>query len=228
MLQVLFEDNHLLIINKAGGMLVQSDDTGDLPLIDLCKKYIKQKYEKPGAVFLEPVHRIDRPVSGIVIFARTSKGLERMNEIFRRKEIEKKYLAIVENQPGEMSGKLNHWLIRDRQKRKSLVYKQQVSGSLKAELHYEVLTESQGKYLLEIILQTGRQHQIRAQLAAIGCPVQGDLKYGAPIANSDGNISLHNRFVSFLHPVKKEKVGVKAPLPGILEWQLFVTFAETR
>lgn len=207
---------------------MQSDDTGDIPLIDHCKEYIKQKYEKPGAVFLEPVHRIDRPVSGIVIMARTSKSLERMNEIFRRKEIEKKYFAIVKNQPREMSGRLIHWLIRDREKRKSFVYEKQAEGSLNAELHYEVLIELQGKYLLEIILQTGRPHQIRAQLAAISSPIQGDLKYGAPKANSDGNISLHNRYVSFLHPVKKEKIEVKAPLLATVEWQLFLTLAENR
>ena len=224
--EVLHEDNHLLIVNKRAGILVQEDDSQDKPLADYCKDYIKQKYNKPGAVFLEPVHRIDRPVSGIVIFARTSKGLERMHELFRKKDIVKRYLAIVENRPEIPEGKLVHWLIKDREKRKSFVYDKEVKKSQKAELDYKIVMEVKGKYLLEITLYTGRPHQIRAQLASIGCPIQGDIKYGAPEPNSDRNVSLHNWNVSFIHPVKKEEIDIKAPLFDIPEWRLFFTFAQ--
>jgi len=224
--EVAFEDNHLLIVNKKPGILVQSDSTGDIPLVEYAKNYIKEKYSKPGLVFLETTHRIDRPASGLVILARTSKGLERMNKIFKNKEIQKTYWAVVETRPGKTSDHLENWLIKDRIKNKSAIFKKEKKGSVKAQLDYKLIGEIGGNHLLEINLQTGRPHQIRAQLAFIGCPIKGDIKYGAPSPNSDGNICLHHRRVAFLHPVRNTPLDIKAPPFDTEEWRMFINFGE--
>jgi len=221
---VLYEDNHLLVVNKKPGLLVQSDNTGDMPLVDMARLYIKEKYHKPGAAYLETTHRIDRPASGIVILARTSKALARMNKIFQSKMIRKTYWAIIEERPVDMHAHLTHWLIKDRLKNKAIISDTENPGSLKAELDYKVLGEREGNFLLEIDLQTGRPHQIRAQLSHRGMPIKGDLKYGAPRPNSDGNICLHHRRVSFLHPVKNTPLEINAPLFDTLEWGMFNNF----
>ena len=219
--EVLYEDNHIIIVNKRSSDLVQGDGTGDEPLDDIVRAYIKEKYNKPGDVFLGVVHRLDRPVSGCVVYARTSKALTRLSELFRTREVKKTYWAIVTDRPPEEDGVLSNWLKKNEKQNKSYVYPTEVKGSKLAELSYKILGRSERYYLVEVDLQTGRHHQIRAQLAAAGCPVKGDLKYGAKRSNEGGGISLHSRRVSFVHPVKKEEITVEAPLPGDRIWKLF-------
>ena len=220
---VIFEDNHLLVVDKAAGVLVQGDETGDKPLVELGKDYIKQKFQKPGAVFLGVVHRLDRPVSGVVVFARTSKALERMNTLFRERSTEKVYWALVSNKPPADSGTLIHWLKKDEKKNKTTWFTRETSGALRSELSYQLLAFKNGYYLLEVKPITGRSHQIRAQLASMNCPIVGDVKYGAPELAEDGRIYLHARKLSFIHPVKKEHVTFIAELPDQKLWQLFKT-----
>jgi 23S rRNA pseudouridine1911/1915/1917 synthase len=217
---VLYEDNHLIAINKRPGDLVQGDKTGDLPLSDWVKKYIKKKYNKPGEVFLGTVHRLDRPTSGIVIFAKTSKALERMNKMFREKDIDKTYWALVKNKPTKTKDRLEDFLVKDPKTNKSKVTSEKTSNSKKAILNYYIRQTLNNYYLLEISLETGRHHQIRTQLAAIGCPIKGDLKYGFPRSNKDAGISLHARQIDFIHPVKKEALKIIAPCPKDTLWDL--------
>lgn len=222
---VLFEDNHLLVVNKASGILVQGDATGDVPLVDLCKDYIKEKYNKPGAVFLGVVHRIDRPVSGIVVLARTSKSLERMNALFRERETKKTYWAIVGNKPSHDHGTLVHWLMKDEKKNKTTAFRQETTGALRSELSYSIIAHEAGCWLLEVTPLTGRPHQIRVQLASMGCVIKGDVKYGDKDPQEEGrSICLHAKQLSFIHPVKKEKVVYDAPLPGVGLWNNFLNF----
>ena len=220
-LEVLFEDNHLVAINKPAGVLVQGDETGDKPLVDDAKAYIKRKYQKPGDVFLGVVHRLDRPVSGVVVFARTSKALSRMNELFRDRRTEKVYWAVVEKAPAIPSGTLVHWLLKDEKKNKTTVYRQETPGALRSELSYAKMASSGGLHLLEVRPLTGRSHQIRAQLSALGCPILGDLKYGSGSPTGDGSIALHARQLSFLHPVKKESITIRAEVPDQAWWTPF-------
>lgn len=208
--QILYEDNHLIIINKKSSEIVQGDKTGDMPLSEKVKNYLKQRDNKPGNVFCGVCHRLDRPVSGIVIFAKTSKALSRMNEIFRDKTIQKTYWAVVKNKPAKVTERLTHYLIKNEQTNKSKAYNEERNGSLKAELAYNIISSSVNYHLLEINLFTGRHHQIRAQLSAIGCPIKGDLKYGFDRSNSDGSIHLHSYKAEFMHPVKQEKLIIKS------------------
>jgi 23S rRNA pseudouridine1911/1915/1917 synthase len=220
-LEILYEDNHIIIVNKRSSDLVQGDGTGDESLDNIVRSYIKEKYKKPGDVFLGVVHRLDRPVSGCVVYARTSKALTRLSELFRTREVKKTYWAIVSERPPAEEGVFSNWLKKNEKQNKSYVYDKEVKGSKLAELSYLVLARSEKYYLLEVDLQTGRHHQIRAQLAAAGCPVRGDLKYGAPRSNEGGGISLHSRRVTFIHPVKNEEISVTAPLPEDRLWKLF-------
>ena len=219
---VIFEDNHLLVVNKASGILVQGDISGDTPLVDLCKNYIKEKYKKPGEVFMGLVHRLDRPVTGLVVLTRTSKALERMNASFRNRETEKVYWALVKNKPIAERGTLMHWLLKNEKKNRTTAFKKEIQGAQYAELSYAVIATGGGYWLLEVRPVTGRSHQIRVQLASMGCPIKGDLKYGDSAANEDESICLHARQLSFLHPVKKEKVIFKAPLPVMGLWKYFL------
>jgi 23S rRNA pseudouridine1911/1915/1917 synthase len=218
---VLFEDNHLLVVNKASGILVQGDQTGDIPLVDLCKEYIRVKYNKPGEVFLGVVHRIDRPVSGIVVLARTSKALERMNALFRERETHKTYWAIVGNKPPAESSTLIHWLQKDEKKNKTTAFVRETPGAQRSELHYKVIRKSGAFYLLEVKPITGRPHQIRVQLSMTGCPIKGDVKYGFEQANADGSICLHSRGLEFVHPVQKTRLAIEAPTPDSGHWRDF-------
>ena len=218
---VLYEDNHLIIVNKRTSDLVQGDSTGDEPLDAVVKQYIREKYNKPGDVFLGVVHRLDRPVSGCVVYARTSKALTRLSELFRTRDVKKSYWAIVTERPPAEEGVLRNFLKKNEQQNKSYVYDKEVKGSKEATLSYRIIGRSSSFYLVEIDLQTGRHHQIRAQLAAAGCPVRGDLKYGSKRSNEGGGISLHARRISFIHPVKKEEINVEAPLPEDKVWRLF-------
>ena len=224
MLEVLYEENHIIAVNKKISDIVQADKTGDTPLSEEVKAYIKKKYNKPGDVFLGIPHRVDRPVSGVVIFARTSKALTRLNKMFQEheKEITKIYWAIVGNLPEEDHAILTHYLVRDTEKNKSHAYNQPKSGSKEAKLEYKLLGSSQRYYLLEVKLYTGRHHQIRCQLAKIGCPIKGDLKYGFPRSNENGGICLHARSISFKHPVSQEMITItaKPPLEDNL-WKVF-------
>jgi len=219
---ILFEDNHLLIYNKKPSQIVQGDKTGDRPLSDLLKDFIKDRDSKPGNVFLGVVHRIDRPVSGAVVFAKTSKALSRLNEMLKSGEIHKTYWAIVKNMPPEISGHLIHFLKRNEEKNKSFASNKIVPGSKKAELNYVLIGQSDQYKLLEVELITGRHHQIRSQLAKIGCPIKGDLKYGFDRSNPDGSIHLHSRKIELMHPVKKEMITVIAPPPDDNLWNFFV------
>lgn len=219
--EVLFEDNHLIAVNKKPGDIVQGDKTGDEPLSEKIKRYIKEKYQKPGEVFLGVIHRLDRPVSGVVLFARTSKALERMNEKFRERDIEKIYWAVVQQTPDPPAGKLIHYLIKDEAKNKSRAYPEERKGALKCELDYETLRRSDNYTLVEVHPVTGRHHQIRVQLSAIGSIIKGDLKYGAKRSNPDGSIHLHARKLIFHHPVSKEKIEITAPVPDESLWQYF-------
>ncbi|GHM99177.1 RNA pseudouridine synthase [Cytophagales bacterium WSM2-2] len=220
-LAVLYEDNHLLAVNKTSGVLVQGDETGDEPLVELCKKYIKEKYKKPGEVFLGVVHRIDRPVSGVVIFARTSKSLDRMNALFRDRQTKKTYWAIVQSKPAKESGTLVHWLVKNEAKNKTTAYARENKEGQRSELSYQLLRQRSDYFLLEVNPITGRPHQIRVQLASMGCPIVGDLKYGYDQPNPDKSICLHARQLEFIHPVKKEKISLVAPLPSDELWNLF-------
>jgi Pseudouridylate synthases, 23S RNA-specific len=221
MIKVLFEDNHLIAVNKSVADIVQVDKTGDLSLEDKVKEYIKAKYKKPGKVFLGVTHRIDRPVSGVVLFARTSKALARINQMFQDKEIKKTYWAIVKDKPPEDSGTLIHYLVRNTEKNKSFVYEREAKNSKQAILSYKIIDKSDKYYLLEVNLETGRHHQIRCQLAKIGCPIRGDLKYGYPRSNEDGGISLLSRSIEFIHPVTQLKVKILADPPDDTLWNFF-------
>ena len=211
--RLLYEDNHIIAVNKNSSEIVQGDKTGDKPLSEILKSYIKEKYNKPGEVFLGVTHRLDRPVSGVVLFARTSKSLTRLNEMFRTKEVEKTYWAIVQNRPKEPEGRLEHYLIRNEKQNKSFAYHTEKPNSKKAVLTYKLIASSDRYHLLEVNLETGRHHQIRCQLAAMGCPIKGDLKYGSLRSNPNGGISLHARSVAFIHPVSKEYIHIVAPVP---------------
>lgn len=221
MIRVLYEDNHLIAVDKRSSDLSQGDKTGDVSLDTEVKKYIAHKYNKPGDVFLGVVHRLDRPVSGVILYARTSKALERMNEMFRGTEVKKTYLAIVKERPPEDTQTITHFVKKIEDQNKTYVYDREVKGSKIASLTYRLVGRSERYYLLEIELHSGRHHQIRAQMAAIGCPVKGDLKYGYSRSNDDGSISLMARRLEFIHPVKKEKLVITAPLPEGDIWSLF-------
>lgn len=227
LITVLLEDNHLIVINKKASQIVQGDKSGDVPLSEHLKNYLKVKYNKPGKVFLGVVHRLDRPVSGVVVFARTDKALSRMNEIFRSRDVQKVYWAIVEHRPAQNEGKLINWLNKNEKQNKSYVVKEGSAGALRAELDYKLLASSDKYHLLEVQLHTGRHHQIRCQLAHMGCIIKGDLKYGAKRSNPDASISLHARGISFTHPVKGELVEIVAPVPDDNLWQYFQQGAAT-
>ena len=221
---VVYEDNHIIVVNKTASEIVQADKTGDTPLSETVKQYLKEKYQKPGNVFLGVTHRLDRPVSGLVIFAKTSKALTRLNEMFRVGEVKKTYWAVVKNAPKESEGELVHFLVRNEKQNKSYAYDKEVPNSKKAVLDYRLIGRSENYYLLEVDLKTGRHHQIRCQLAKMGCPIKGDLKYGSPRSNPDGSICLHARRVRFVHPVSKELIELKAPLPEGNLWKGFELF----
>ena len=217
-LQILHEDNHIIVINKRVGDIVQGDKTGDKPLSEVVKEYIKEKYNKPGEVFLGVVHRLDRPTTGIVVFARTSKALERLNAMFSNRETQKTYWAVVKNKPPKTSDNLIHFLKRNEKNNTSKAHLKEVPESKKASLDYTIFKELNNYFALEINLHTGRHHQIRAQLQAIGCPIKGDLKYGFDRSNPDGGIHLHARKLAFIHPVSKEKMELIAPTPSDAIW----------
>ena len=221
-MKVVYEDNHIIIVHKESGEIVQGDKTGDKPLSDTVKDYIKTKYNKPGNVFLGVVHRLDRPVAGLVVFARTSKALTRLNEMFQKGDVQKTYWAITAKCPEVEEGDLVHWLVRNERQNKSYAYDREVPNAKKAHLHYRVIAHSERYHLIEVRLFTGRHHQIRCQLAHIGCPIKGDLKYGAPRSNPDGSISLLSRYLQFTHPVSKTNVTVTAQLPDDELWQALV------
>ena len=218
---VLYEDNHIIIVNKTASEIVQGDKTGDTPLSETVKQYLKEKYQKPGNVFIGVTHRLDRPVSGLVVFAKTSKALSRLNEMFKNSEVKKTYWAVVKNLPPKEEGELVHYLVRNEKQNKSYAYDTEKPNSKKAVLHYRLIGRSQNYYLLEVDLKTGRHHQIRCQLAKMGCPIKGDLKYGSPRSNPDGSICLHARSVRFVHPVSKEVIAVEAPVPFGNLWNGF-------
>lgn len=217
-LQVLYEDNHLIIVNKRAGDIVQGDKTGDKPLSEVVKSYIKDKYQKPGNVYLGVAHRLDRPTTGVVVFAKTSKALPRLNKIFAEKDAKKTYWALVKQLPPKTEDTLIHWLRKNPKNNKSTAYNKEIAEGKKAILHYKILKELDSYYLLEIELETGRHHQIRSQLSSIGCPIKGDLKYGFDRSNPDASISLHARRLSFIHPVSNKKIDVEAPLPEDPLW----------
>ena len=218
---VVYEDNHIIIVNKTASEIVQGNKTGDTPLSETVKQYLKEKYAKPGNVFIGVTHRLDRPVSGLVVFAKTSKALTRLNEMFRGSEVQKTYWAVVKNRPSQVEGELVHYLVRNEKQNKSYAYDAERPGSKKAVLHYRLIGRSQNYFLLDVDLKTGRHHQIRCQLAKMGCPIKGDLKYGFPRSNPDGSICLHARRVRFIHPVSKQLIDVEAPLPSGNLWNGF-------
>ncbi len=221
-MEVIYEDNHIIAVNKTSSEIVQGDKTGDSPLSDAVKAYIKEKYNKPGEVFLGVTHRLDRPTSGVILFARTSKALTRLNEMFKEKNsIKKIYWAVVDKKPATESATLHHWIVRNEQQNKSFAYEKEVPNSKEASLSYKVIGNSDNYFLLEIELHTGRHHQIRAQLGAIGCKIKGDLKYGAPRSNPGGGIHLHARKIEFIHPVSKEKITITASVPDDQLWKFF-------
>lgn len=217
-LQVLYEDNHIIIVNKRAGDIVQGDKTGDQPLSDVVKEYIKDKYNKPGNVYLGVTHRLDRPTTGIVVFAKTSKVLPRMNKLFSDKKVNKTYWAVVKEKPENEKDTLIHWLKKNPKNNKSTAYNHEIKDSKKAILHYEVIQHLNNYFLLEVNLETGRHHQIRCQLASIGSPIKGDLKYGFDRSNKDASIHLHSRKIDFVHPVSKEQITVVAPTPKDPIW----------
>ena len=217
-MKVIYEDNHIIIVSKESGEIVQGDKTGDQPLSETVKQYLKTKYNKPGNVFVGVVHRLDRPVSGLVTFAKTSKALSRLNEMFRNGDVHKTYWALTRNCPPAESGRLVHWLRRNEQQNKSYASDREVPGSKKAVLDYKVIGRTDNYTLIEVKLLTGRHHQIRCQLAAMGCPIKGDLKYGARRSNPDGSISLHARRIRFVHPVSKQPIDLIAPVPHLAPW----------
>jgi len=221
-----YEDNHLIVVNKKSGVLVQGDSTGDTPLSEIVKQYLKEKYNKPGNVFCGVLHRLDRPVSGLVVLAKTSKGLTKMNEVFRRREIHKTYWAITKRGPKEMAGKLTHWLKKDPAKNKTKTFDKPRADAQKAELSYKILGSLKNHWLIEVHPLTGRSHQIRAQFAAVGCPIKGDIKYGYAEPNSDASIHLHARKLSFEHPIKREPVSLTASLPEEEFWQQFLALGK--
>ena len=219
--RILFEDNHFIAVNKCSSEIVQGDKTGDLPMGDDIKKFLKEKYDKPGNVFCGVIHRIDRPVSGVVLFAKTSKGLSRMNEKFSTRDVKKTYWAIVKNKPQNEEGELIHYLTKDEKKNKSFAREKESKDGKLSKLHYKIIAKSDTYFLLEIDPQTGRHHQIRAQLAAIGCAIKGDLKYGAERSNLDGSISLHAPKLEFIHPINENKIVISAPVPDDKLWKAF-------
>ena len=218
-LDILFEDNHLIIINKKPGDIVQKDKTNDISLVEIVKEYLKRKYNKPGNVYLGLIHRIDRPTSGLVMFAKTSKALSRMNNMLKGKMIVKTYWAITKNKPEKKSSQLVHWLKKNEKKNKSTHFSRETKNAKKAILDYTIIKELENYFLLEIIMGSGRHHQIRCQLQAIGCPIKGDLKYGAKRSNSDGSIDLHAKHLKFIHPVTKKEVNLNAPVRENKIWQ---------
>ena len=218
-MEVIYEDNHIIAVNKTNSEIVQGDKTGDTPLSDMLKAWLKEKYSKPGNVFVGVAHRLDRPVSGVVVFAKTSKALARLNDMFRLGEVKKTYWAIVKNNPPAPEGELVNWLVRNEKQNKSYAYDTECPNSKKAILHYKVIARSDRYYLLEIDLKTGRHHQIRCQLAKMGCPIKGDLKYGFDRSNKDGGISLHAHSAAFIHPVSKNPVEIIAPVPDDMLWK---------
>ena len=227
-MEVVYEDNHIIVVNKQSGEIVQGDKTGDTPLSELVKHYIKEKYQKPGAVFLGVTHRLDRPVGGLVVFARTSKALARLNKMFANGEVHKTYWAIVNRPPTPLAdGEAVHWLTRNEQQNKSYAHDHEVAGSKKAVLRYQVIGEGERYALLEVQLLTGRHHQIRCQLSALGHPIKGDLKYGARRSNPDGSISLLARRIEFIHPVSQQPVCIEAPLPDDPLWHALAPGQET-
>lgn len=221
---ILYEDNHLIAVNKRAGDIVQVDETGDQPLDEKVKVYLAEKYNKPNSAFLGVVHRLDRPVSGVILFAKTSKALERMNAIFKNREVKKTYWAVVRLKPAKPSGTLINWLVKNTQKNVVTAHPQEVPGSQRAELSYRLIAELGGYYLLEVDPLTGRSHQIRVQLATMGCPIVGDNKYGYPRGSRKGSICLHARRLQFIHPVKKEPVNIFAKLPVDGFWERFEQF----
>lgn len=220
-IEVIYEDNHIIAVNKPAGVLVHSDDTGDETLVDAVKEYIKVRYKKPGDVFLGVIHRIDRPVSGVVILARTSKGLSRMNELFQKKAVEKRYLAVINKVPEKLDGKLEHYIYRDKSKNISRIHQSDKKGAKHAVLSYKYKEGLSGYHMLEVFPKTGRSHQIRLQLSSMGTPIVGDLKYGYNVPNNDRSICLHCESMSFIHPVKKEPVTISADVPSFQIWRLF-------
>lgn len=222
-MEVIYEDNHLIAVNKSSGEIVQGDKTGDQPLSESLKAWLKEKYNKPGNVFVGVTHRLDRPVSGIVLFAKTSKALARLNDMFRTGTIKKTYWAIVKRCPSKTEGDLTHWLVRNERQNKSYAYDTEQPNSKKAILHYKLIARSDNYFLLEIDLKTGRHHQIRCQLAKMGCPIKGDLKYGFERSNKDGSISLHARSALFTHPVSKQEINIVAPVPNDPLWRALAT-----
>lgn len=221
---ILYEDNHLIAVNKRAGDIVQVDETGDEPLDEKVKKYIAQKYNKPNGAFLGVMHRLDRPVSGLILFAKTSKALERMNELFKTRQIRKTYYAIVRKRPEPEFGHLVHWLVKNPQKNVTTAHGYEAPGSLRSELHYRLVGELNGYYVIEVNPVTGRPHQIRVQLASLGCPIVGDNKYGYPRGSLRKSICLHARRLQFIHPIKKEPVEITAPLPKDGFWEKFAEF----
>ena len=220
-MEIVYEDNHLIIVYKHSGEIVQGDKTGDVPLSEDVKCYLKEKYQKPGSVFLGVVHRLDRPVAGLVVFAKTSKALTRLNKMFRDGEVHKTYWAITKNLPPQSEGTLTHWLVRNEKQNKSYAYDHEVPHSKKSILKYRLIGQSDHYCLLEVNLMTGRHHQIRCQLAHMGCPIKGDLKYGAQRSNPDGSICLLAHHVEFVHPVSKQLISLDSPLPEDKLWQVW-------
>ena len=218
---VVYEDNHIIVVNKTSSEIVQGDKTGDTPLSEMVQQYLKEKYNKPGNVFIGVPHRLDRPVSGLVVLAKTSKALSRLNDMFRTGEVQKTYWAIVKERHRELEGELEHWLVRNEKQNKSYAFDKEKPGAKKAILRYKLIGHSQNYHLLEVDLKTGRHHQIRCQLAKMGCPIKGDLKYGSPRSNPDGSICLHARRVKFIHPVSKQEIDLTAPLPPGNLWNGF-------
>ncbi len=227
-MQVVYEDNHIIVVYKESGEIVQGDKTGDTPLSETVKAYIKEKYQKPGAVFLGVVHRLDRPVSGLVVFARTSKALSRLNEMFRKGEVHKTYWALVQPSGNPVTSNTfvtaTHWLTRNEKQNKSYAYDREVPGSKKAVLRYRTIGQTERYQLVEVELLTGRHHQIRCQLSALGMPIRGDLKYGAKRSNPDGSISLLSHHVEFIHPVSKQEIVLDSPLPDDKIWHNIAFF----